>query len=176
MGEINVLRAIEELDSVIESLGETYTLYICGGAALIFLGFDGRRTGDIDIIEEKLDESLKEATILVAQKLGISNDWLNNEVSSLGQRLDKNWKLRCTTLYSGKAVILKSISRQDLINSKLHATVERQSKDYKDLVWLRPTELELTIARDYTLRQNPTDTYAIFVDAYLRELRKDLMP
>jgi hypothetical protein len=174
MSEINVLRAIQELDSAIQPTGETYTLYICGGAALIFLGFDGRRTGDVDIIEEKIDKPLLEAAAQVAQKLQISETWLNNNVSSLGQRLGKNWKTKCTTLFTGKAVTLKSISRQDLINLKLHATVERQSQDYKDLLWLKPTTEELASAREYTLKQNSAKTYVVFVDAYISELKKDL--
>lgn len=174
MSEINVLRAIHELDSALQPTGETYTLYICGGAALIFLGFDGRRTGDVDIIEEKIDETLLEAAVQVAEKLKISETWLNNKVSSLGQRLGKNWKTKCTTLFTGKAITLKSISRQDLINSKLHATVDRHSQDYKDLLWLRPTSKELALAREYTLKQNPAETYPVFVDAYISELKKDL--
>lgn len=141
---------------------------------MIFLGFDGRRTGDVDIIEEKIDETLLEAAVQVAEKLKISETWLNNNVSSLGQRLGKNWKTKCATLFTGKSITLKSISRQDLINSKLHATVERHSQDYKDLVWLRPTQEELTLARTYTLKQNSAETYAVYVDAYILELKKDL--
>jgi hypothetical protein len=174
VSEINVLRAIQELDSALKPTGETYTLYICGGAALIFLGFDGRRTGDVDIIEEKIDEPLQDAAVQVAEKLKISETWLNNKVASLGQRLEKNWKSKCTTLFTGKAITLKSISRQDLINSKLHATVDRHSQDYKDLLWLRPTQKELILARAYTVKQNPAETYSVFVDAYISELKKDL--
>jgi len=171
---IDVIVAISELDQAISQLGKSYTLYTCGGAALIFLGYDDRRTGDIDIIEEELTDDLKQAAKDVAQKLGIGDDWLNNSVYPLGNRLGKNWKSQCNTLYQGKAVTLKSISRQDLINSKFHATVERYGKDYQDLLWLKPSLEELEAAKQYTLKQGAAETYEVFVNHYFQELKKDL--
>jgi len=36
-------------------------LYTCGGAALIFLGYEDRRTGDVDIIHNEIDKTLAKA-------------------------------------------------------------------------------------------------------------------
>jgi hypothetical protein len=36
------------------------------------------------------------------------------------------------------------------------------------------TSKELASAREYTLKQNPAETYVVFVDAYISELKKDL--
>ena len=110
----------------------------------------------------------------MAKNLGISEGWLNNQVASLGTRLGKGWKSKCSVIYKGKAVTLKCISRQDLINLKLHATVARKGKDYEDILWLKPTRKELQIAKDYTLKQDDADTFAVFVNGYVAEIMKDL--
>ncbi|MCM0606005.1 MAG: hypothetical protein KA715_07930 [Xanthomonadaceae bacterium] len=68
MAEIDVLQAIRELDSVLHEMGCTFELFTCGGAALIYLGYETRRTTDIDIIEDELDETLKKAAAIVAKK------------------------------------------------------------------------------------------------------------
>ena len=174
MAEINVIEAIKVLDHVLFEKKKSYTLYTCGGAALIFLGFDDRRTGDIDLIVTEIDEDLSQAAQEVADRLGISSEWLNNKVAPLEERLPKGWKKFCSPIFSGKALILMSISRQDLINSKLHAAIERRAQDYKDLVWLKPTSQELQIAQEYTLKQGTTETYEMYVNYYIKELKNDL--
>ena len=172
--DIDVKKAIAELDLILNKKGSNYTLFICGGASLIFLGYDGRRTGDVDIIEQEIDEILSDASTAVSKKLKIPTDWLNNKVTPLGDRLGKNWKSKSVELFKGHALTLMSISRQDLINSKLHAAVDRKAKDYKDLIWLKPTLKELKAAEVYALRQSKTETYGVFVSAYIQELMNDL--
>lgn len=174
MSDIDVLAAIKELDSVLHKMDSKYVLFTCGGAALIYLGYEGRRTGDIDVIEDELDEALVEASKIVAKNLKIPQSWLNNKASPLGKRLGKNWKSKCTVLFQGNAITLKCISRQDLISSKLHAAVDRRSKDYKDIIWLKPSLAELESAKSYTLKQSKIETYEIWVNGILAEIKKDL--
>lgn len=171
---IDVRKAISELDGFLAKSGKQYTLYTCGGAALIFLGYEGRGTGDVDVIMAKFDTDLTDAVVAVANKLKIPPTWLNNQVTPLGNRLGKGWKKKCEDLFVGVAVILKSISRQDLISSKLHATVDRASIDYHDILWLKPTKEEIEIARQYVLKQDQTETYEVFVNHYVKELLNEL--
>ncbi len=81
MKSIDVMEAINELDKILSQKKKSYTLYTCGGAALVFLGYDDRRTTDIDIIVAKMDKHLVEAAKEVADKLNINQDWLNNKVA-----------------------------------------------------------------------------------------------
>ncbi|MCM0606006.1 MAG: hypothetical protein KA715_07935 [Xanthomonadaceae bacterium] len=108
------------------------------------------------------------------KKIRINESWLNNKVSPLGKRLGKNWKSKCNIIFKGNAVTLKSISRQDLINSKLHAAVDRRSKDYNDILWLKPTLSELEFAKKYTLKQSEAETFEVWVNGYISEIKKDL--
>lgn len=172
--DIDVKSAIRELDNFLIKSGKLYILYTCGGAALIFLGYEGRGTGDVDVILETFDNELELAVAAVAKKLKIPPTWLNNKVTPLGSRLEKGWKKKCEDLFVGKAIILKSISRQDLISSKLHATVDRASVDYSDIIWLKPTKNEIEVAREYVLNQSDLETYEVFVNSYVKELMNEL--
>lgn len=111
MSEIDVIKAIEELDKVLATKGKTYTLYTCGGAALIFLGYDERRTGDIDLIITKMDKLLTEAAKEVADKLGISSTWLNNKVAPLEDRLPKGWKKLTQEIFAGESAFDQSLDK-----------------------------------------------------------------
>lgn len=69
--DIDVKTAIRELDKSLLKYESQYVLYTCGGAALIFLGYEGRGTGDIDIILEQFDPNLERAVIEVAKKYAL---------------------------------------------------------------------------------------------------------
>jgi hypothetical protein len=97
--DIDVSEAIRELDHILSQEDEKYTLYACGGSALIYL---------------------------------------------------------------------------DLISSKFHATIERRGKDYDDVIWLKPTLLELETAKKYALKLGDTENYPYFVNSYFEAIKKDL--
>jgi hypothetical protein len=175
--DIDVLRAIKALDEELRARGENFTLYTCGGAALIFLGYTGRKTEDIDLIHSDLDPALEEAAVKVAKKLGYEKTWLNNDVHDLGRRLGRGWKKTCTALYEGEGVTLMSISRRDLIHSKFHATVNRKGADIGDLLFLKPNLQELEGARDYAMEQGEADgveTYEVWVRFWFDDIKKEL--
>ena len=123
---MDINAAIVELDKLIAKKRFSYVLYTCGGAQLIFLGYTTRRTEDVDLIQDEIDEPLRLASLEVAKKLKIQNDWLNNKVSTLSQRLGKGWKKKTVILFEGKAITLMGLNRQDLISSKLHAAIDRK--------------------------------------------------
>jgi hypothetical protein len=172
---MDIQQALRELDILIAQRGLTFVLYTCGGAQLILLGYATRRTEDVDLIHEKIDSQLIEASNEVAQKLGIQEGWLNNNVSSLGKRLARGWKKKAIVLFDGSAVTLMGLDRQDLISSKLHAAIDRKGEDYQDLLFLKPTIAEIEIARNYVIKQkSDLETSEIFINAWIRELKNDL--
>jgi hypothetical protein len=172
---MNAAKAIQELDKILAHQRLTYVLYTCGGAQLIFLGYHTRRTEDVDLIIDKIDDQLKAAAILVAKKLDLEEDWLNNKVFPLGKRLGRNWKENAVLLFAGRAVTLMGLDRQHLINAKLHATVDRRGEDYDDLIFLRPSLTELQLAEAYVLNQKKeAETASIFVQHWVKELKRDL--
>lgn len=174
---INVIKAIECLDTELASMGCNYTIYTCGGASLILLGFSSRATEDVDVIQTKIDAPLEAAAAIVARKFQYNKEWLNNQVHDLGRRLGKGWKRRTSVLYTGEALCVRSISRQDLINSKFHALVNRQGEDLPDVVFLNPSDEELRIAVEYTTAQGETDgieTQSVFANGWLKLVKQEL--
>lgn len=172
---MDISQAIKELDILIKAKGLNYVLYTCGGAQLVFLGYSTRRTDDVDLIHDQIDQPLRDASIVVAKKLGIQEDWLNNKVSSLGKRLAKGWKKKTIVLFDGEAITLMGLNRQDLISSKLHAAIDRKGEDYDDLLFLKPSSDEIEVAREYVLKQkSDLETSEVFINAWIRELKNDL--
>lgn len=168
-------KAIEALDKTLSKRGLSYTLYTCGGAQLIFLGYNSRRTQDVDLIVDEIDEALKLAALEVAKKLDLESDWLNNKVFPLAERLGKGWRRKAVKLFEGAAVTLMGLNRQHLINAKLHAAIDRRGEDYSDLIYLKPTMPELREAENYVLAQKgDVATAEVFVRAWVKELKSDL--
>lgn len=172
---MDIIQAIKELDILLKAKELSYVLYTCGGAQLVFLGYTTRRTEDVDLIHDQIDLQLREASIAVAKKIQIQEDWLNNKVSSLGKRLEKGWKKKTVVLFEGAAITLMGLNRQDLISSKLHAAIDRKGEDYEDLLFLHPSSDEIEVGREYVLKQkSDLETSEVFVNAWIRELKNDL--
>jgi len=172
---MDISKAIKELDKALLKKKLSYTLYICGGAQLVFLGYNTRRTEDVDLILEVIDPDLQTAAEEVAKKLKLEKNWLNNKVFPIGKRLGKGWKKTAIPLFEGKAIIVMGLNRQNLINAKLHAAVERKGEDYQDLLFLKPSLSEIHLAEKYALKQKKDqETSAIFVRAWVKELINDL--
>jgi len=172
---MDTTKAIRELDKILGKKGLTYVLYTCGGAQLIFLGYNTRRTEDVDLIIEEIDEELRLASLEVAKKLDLEEDWLNNKVFSLGKRLGRGWKKKAVILFEGKAITLMGLDRQSLINAKLHAAIDRRGEDYDDLIFLKPSLAEIKLAEAYVLKQKQyLKTAAVFVRAWVKELMDEL--
>jgi hypothetical protein len=172
---MNIKKALKELNKELKRREKSFDLYTCGGAGLNLLGVSSRDTVDIDVIEEELDLELIDAKNAVAKKLRISEEWLNNKVSPLIKRLPKGWKKTCVEVFSESHLVVFVISRQDFINSKFHACVDRHAEDYEDLLSLHPKPLEIRRAKKYVLREKENiETYEIFVNAIIKRLKKDL--
>ncbi|MBF0106054.1 MAG: hypothetical protein HQM16_12090 [Deltaproteobacteria bacterium] len=179
---IHVKKAIQELDRALQVEKCTIEIYICGGAALTLLGLTSRETGDVDMIAKVIEPALERAIKRVAKKLGYVDGWLNNKVHPIIERLPYNWQKTSTKVYEGKSLTVFSLGRQNLINLKLHACVERRTSDYMDLVALAPTLPELKKARQYCLQQKTInkskgeskDTYLIWVNGFINMLKKEL--
>ncbi|MGK5082429.1 DUF6036 family nucleotidyltransferase [Bdellovibrionota bacterium FG-1] len=172
MKAIEVKKAIKELDRALEQEECSIEIYICGGAALTLLGLGNRKTGDIDMIAKVIDPALDRAIKRVAKKLGYPVGWLNNKVNPIIDRLPSNWKTTVTKVFEGRNLTVYSLGRQNLINSKLHACVERRAFDYQDLLILKPDAVELAAGRRYCLKQKNANP--IWIEAFTNMLKKEL--
>ena len=146
-------------------------LFVCGGAAMFALGAWERVTYDIDTILPLIDEDLCAASERVAEKLGLSKDWLNNGPDSLLQYLEKGWRERVVELYLGKNLCVYALGRSDLLKTKLWATCDRM-EDIEDILFLSPSAEELLDAKEWVLKRDASSFWTQIVEESLKEIER----
>ena len=136
---------LKAFDQYLASEGLVFEAGIIGGAALIVMDVVDRQTKDVDCLDPVIDARIKQASIEFAKKnlaFRLQENWLNNGPSSLKRELPQDWSTRLREIYRGKALILATLGRIDLLRSKLYAYCDRQT-DLDDCIALEPTLNEL---------------------------------
>lgn len=152
---IDINSALDLLNHYLSEKGEERTFIICGGASLVLQGVEGRGTADIDIVGPKIDRVLREASLLVANELGLSPSWLNDDVQKIfSQDLPDKWSTRTFKIYSKSHLVVRSLSKLDLAILKFLAECDRQ-RDLQDLVDLNLSESEIDQVVKHALTRDP---------------------
>lgn len=136
---------IVSFDSYLAERNLRFEAVVIGGAALIAMGVTSRLTKDIDCLDPVIPAAIKQA----AQDFRTDNpslrlweNWLNNGPISLVDDIPELWRKRVITIFEGKAIVLRTLGRLDLLMTKLFALCDRQ-QDIDDCVALAPTAQEL---------------------------------
>lgn len=108
---------IEALASVSDALGtseDSHELIIAGGAALVLL-YDAREsTKDVDAVLS--DGSVRDAALLVAARLALPNDWLND-----GAKGYLHGMARGEVVFQTPALTVRALALPQLLAMKLSA-------------------------------------------------------
>ena len=169
---MNTKKVFIRLDEELAKKGITRDIIICGGAALVSLGYTNRATADVDSITF-LDNDFKKIADTLSEELKLKNGWLNSAVRSLGEDLPVGWETRAELIFSGKVLTVKSLSRLDLIFSKLYAAVDR-SDDISDLIEMKITEEEINNTKKLVLEKDASEIWPELVEQCIAELRRRL--
>jgi|NGEPerStandDraft_6_1074524.scaffolds.fasta_scaffold241697_1 hypothetical protein len=165
--------------------GESYTLAVVGGSALIALGLISRATRDVDVLAlvegqelvsaEPLPPGLLDAARTVARDFGLAEDWLNPGPSSLLQLgLPRGFYHRAERRVYGEGLEVLFASRLDQIHLKLYATVDQGAgKHLSDLQALAPTRQELLDAAAWSETHDPSEGYRGVLSQVLAHLGVD---
>ncbi len=126
----------------------TLEAVVIGGAALALLGVIQRPTKDCDVLAPPLSEALLRAARDFAQAqrsagLELDEDWFNNGPASLVSVLPLTWRDELQLVFEGEALVLRTLSRLDLLRSKLFALLDR-AQDLDDCLALAPSADELS--------------------------------
>jgi hypothetical protein len=151
---------------------------VIGGAALNLLGLVSRPTKDCDILHPALPSEILEAARAFAAEVRIrgdtlADDWLNNGPASLGQHLPPSWQGRLQTVFTGQALLLRCLGRDDLIRSKLFALCDR-GIDLADCLALAPTTDELATILPWLEQQDANPDWPAHVRATLADVARRL--
>ena len=151
---------------------------VIGGAALALLGIVSRETQDCDV----LDPNIPNDVAIVAREFSkeisksgedLKEDWLNNGPESLKNVLPNGWRARLEKLYIGKALLLHTLGRSDLLRSKLFAYCDR-GQDLKDCIALNPSQSELEEASGWVKQQDANPGWPNHVEAQIKKLASRL--
>jgi hypothetical protein len=162
---------LNALGEQLASRGESYTLAVAGGSALLALGLISRSTRDVDILAivennelvsaQPLPATLLDAAHTVARDFGLPDDWLNSGPTSLlDLGLPDGFYERAQHRIYGPGLEILFASRVDQIHLKLYATVDQGAgKHLDDLEALQPTHQELLDAAHWSRSHDPSEGY-----------------
>ncbi|MCC6158427.1 MAG: hypothetical protein IT350_10275 [Deltaproteobacteria bacterium] len=165
---------MKAFDTWLSERSLSFEAVIVGGSALALLGVTDRQTRDLDVLYPPLTNAIQEAArdfAAHARRDGIQlgDDWLNNGPMDLGPMLPGEWLLRVQPVYSGIALKLATLGREDLLKSKLFALCDRGT-DLGDCLALAPTRDELTAAATWLVHQDANPMWPQHVRETLADL------
>lgn len=173
----NMLTVVQKFDEYLTNKNLTFNSIIIGGAALNILKITSRFTKDVDCLDPKIPQPIKNASIefsKVFPELGLFENWLNNGPDSLVRDLPAGWESRLQQGYLGKSVQLQVLGRIDLIKTKLFAFCDRMDPDYQDLLQLKPTREELSDSIDWVQDRDANPNWVEHVQKRFIMLRDEL--
>jgi hypothetical protein len=151
---------------------EPETVVICGGAALLSLGFISRRTKDVDVLAgvhpvdglvdpRPFSPALKNAVEEVAKALGLPPNWFNaGPADQVMAGLPEGFLSRLQRREFGSHLIVFLPDRYDLIHLKLFAGVDQgPGRHWSDLNALNPSRDELLAAARWVLGQDAGEVF-----------------
>lgn len=172
------LEFLKDFDKFLETRGLEFEAIVIGGAALGIMGVITRETQDCDVLDPDIPSDVMQA----AQEFGaeatkngqsLKIDWLNNGPASLKDVLPKGWRSRLEPLFSGKAILLHSLGRSDLLKSKFFAYCDRD-QDLNDCIAMKPTVFEIEDSLDWLKLQDANPGWPQHVANKMNELKKKL--
>ena len=95
----------------------------------------GRLTGDIDIVSEGMNDDVRRACKVVAEKHNLSPDWINDGVKGFAVSVE----LQPERIFTGQCLILDSAGSQYLLATKLLSGRRSDEDDCIELI--RETEI-----------------------------------
>lgn len=172
---LNIAESLDLLNFYLKKKDIKRSFIVCGGASLILQGLSrqGRVTKDIDVIAPEIDSALKEASISVANDLGLNVDWLNSDAHVLTKDLPLDWRMRILEIFKSSHLEVNSISRSDMIFAKFWAYCDRQ-QDLHDLIDLQITEIEIDNIADIIKTKDAHPNWPLYVEEQTQKLKQKM--
>jgi hypothetical protein len=145
---------IPAFDAYLAGQGLGFEAVIVGSAALGLLGIVQRATDDCDVLDPTIPDAIRHAAREFAVEEGLDPEWLNSKAHDfvgVPGCLPDGWRDRLRPAYSGRALRLQTLSRFDLLCTKLVALIDR-GFDYADCVAIAPTLDELQRAWPFVVQ------------------------
>ncbi|MEO8179705.1 MAG: DUF6036 family nucleotidyltransferase [Deltaproteobacteria bacterium] len=169
-------QTLEHFDDFLEARGLRLDAIVVGGSALVLIGIVDRPTRDVDILHPDLPSQIADASrafALEMRRRGIelADTWLNNGPSSLSKLLPDGWRHRTQPAFFGRALVLETLGRADLLKTKLFALCDRGT-DLADCIAFSPTAEELEEAMPWVALQDANKLWPSHVEKTIGDLQR----
>ena len=169
---------IEAFDRHLLEVGLHFEGVVIGGSALGLMGIIQRPTRHFDILVPELPAAIASASrdFARAQRdagVDLLDDWLNNGPMQLGDVLPAGWRERVQRIFEGRALVLTTLGRSDLLKTKLFALCDRGT-DLPDSIALAPTAEELAECMPWLEVQDGNELWPAHVRATAADLARRL--
>lgn len=170
---------LEEFDLFLKKKNLKFEAIFIGAAALNLLGIIQRETIDIDVLTPDIPFEILEAAKdfrSIQKKKGIEliEKWFNNGPSSLRNYLPLEWRDRIQKVFNGKAITAFTLSRIDLIGTKILAYCDRDERDFGDLLKIRPARSEILEVESWVAAYDTNPDWPRHVRGKLENLAREL--
>jgi len=147
-----------------------------GGAALNIAGYIKRPTTDIDLLLPKISLELRNHAAdfrreMEKEGILLAADWLNNGPDQFLNYLNKNWEKRTVQIFDGTAIKLRTLSKPELLSTKLIGLGDRTNRDEEDIVSMNPTRQEMIEAFGWAKKYDANPRW----ESHLRERLQPLL-
>ncbi len=171
-------QTIEAFDLYLLGLSLRFEGVVIGGSALGLMGVIQRPTRDFDILVPELPPAIASAArdFAGAQRQAgaeLFDDWLNNGPMQLADVLPAGWRERVQLIFGGRAIVLTTLGRSDLLKGKLFALCDRGT-DLPDCIALGPTAEELAECVPWLEVQDGNELWPEHVRATVADLARRL--
>jgi len=165
-------------DEYLSNRKKKFNAIVIGAGALSLLGIISRETKDVDVIDPEIPNDIK----LLAQEFAkqasdnLIQDWINNGPSSMRDKLPEGWQKRLQTIFSGKALTLLTLSRTDLLATKLQGLGDRGERgpDWNDIKAMKPTTAEMLEALEWAEQQDANPSWPKHIRTLADRLMKEI--
>jgi hypothetical protein len=169
---------IAAFDAYLAVEGQKIAAVIIGGTALALMGVVNRPTRDCDVLCPPIEPGIARLAASFAkarQKAGdpLAEDWWNNGPAHLISVLPSGWQGRLVVVFDGRALLLRTLGRMDLLCTKLFALCDRGT-DLGDCRALFPTVVELDAALPWLELQDLNPEWPRHVREVVADLKRRL--
>lgn len=169
---------LNKFDQALSARSLSLEATVIGGAAMVLLGITTRQTRDVDVLNPELDALVKRASVEFAHQMRcegvmLDDDWFNDGPHALTDVLPEEWGRRLRVLYQGDALSLTTLSRLDLLKTKLFALCDRGT-DLSDCLAMAPALDEIDACKTWVSEQDAHPDWPVHVARTLDDLKRRL--
>jgi hypothetical protein len=162
LNETQIKLALNRLGQLLDEAKESRTLLLVGGAALQLLGHTHKvATTDVDNLLP-MDKVLKKFVHIIAEEMGLREDWLNSNSSSFANK-NIDYTLNATTVIDTHSLTVKIVSLEIFIELKVRAHIDR-GFDMEDIIALNPSISQLNKLKEILIKEGHHHSHVIEED------------